>query len=347
MRQLLNLVTIALPCVPAFFRSRSQQALVELDLRQQLATFAEKGRPPRLTPTDWGFWVMLSRMWSGWKEILVIVQPDTVVRWHRKGFRLYWHAISKPGPGRPPIAAEVRALIRRLANENGWRARKVQAELEKLGICIGLSTVSRYLPKRHSDRAQRQRWNTFLRNHRHDIAAMGFLVVPTAGFRLLYAWFVIGHDRREILQFGVTEHPTSSWIRQQLREAFPHDTSPRFLIFDNASIFSDRVTEAIRNLGVEPRRTAFRSPRQNGVAERWVGSVRRELLDHVIVLNENHLRRLLREYVDYYNADRVHTELRDAPDGRAVQCRPSPKARIIGVPKVGGLHHRYEWQDAA
>ncbi|CAN0202298.1 unnamed protein product [Discosporangium mesarthrocarpum] len=346
MRQLLRLVAIALRCVPAFFRSRSKQAIVELALRQQLATFAEKGRP-RITPDDRGFWVLLSRTWSGWKEILVIVQPDTVARWHRKGFRLYWRAISKPGPGRPPISAEVRSLIRRLAGENGWRARKVHAELEKLGIIVGISTVARYLPKRDPDRNQRQRWSTFLRNHRHDIAAMDFLVVPTVGFRLLYAWFVIGHGRREILHFGVTEHPTSFWVTQQLREAFPGDTAPRFLIFDNDSIFSARVADSIENLGIEPRRTAFRSPWQNGIAERWVGSVRRELLDHVIVLNEDHLRRLLREYVDYYNADRVHTELRDSPKSRAIQCRPSSKAEVIGISKVGGLHHRYEWREAA
>ena len=220
MRQLLKLATIALRCVPALFRSQGRQAIVELALRQQLATFAEKGHRPRISPADRGFWVLLSRVWSGWKETLVIVQPDTVARWHRKGFRLYWRAISKPGPGRPPIPAEVRSLIRRFANENGWRARKVRGELEKLGIFVGLSTVSRYLPKRDPDHGQRQRWSTFLRNHRHDIAAMDFLVVPTVGFRLLYAWFVIGHGRREILHFGVTKHPTSPWVIQQLREAF-------------------------------------------------------------------------------------------------------------------------------
>ncbi|MDP6980412.1 MAG: integrase core domain-containing protein [Myxococcota bacterium] len=176
---------------------------------------------------------------------------------------------------------------------------------------------------------------------------MDFLVVPTIGFRLLYVWFVIAHGRRELLHFGVTEHPTSSWVIQQLREAFPDETAPRFLIFDNDSIFSDRVTDSIQNLGIEPRRTAFRSPWQNGGAERWVGSARRELLDHVIVLNEDHLRRLLREYVDYYNTDRVHTELRDSPRGRTAVCRPSSMAEVVGIPKVGGLHHRYEWREAA
>ncbi len=184
MWHLLKLATISLRCIPAFFRSRSKQAIVELALRQQLATFAEKGRRPRIAPADRGFWVLLSRVWSGWKGILVIVQPETVVRWHRKGFRLYWRSISKRGPGRPPIPVEIQTLIRRFANENGWRARKVRAELAKLGISVGLSTVSRYLPKRDPDHDQRQRWRTFLRNHKNGIAAMDFLVVPTARFRL-------------------------------------------------------------------------------------------------------------------------------------------------------------------
>ncbi len=347
MWSLFNFVMLVLRCIPALFRGRNEQALVELALRQQLATYAQKGRRPRIAPADRGFWVLLSRMGSGWKDALVIVQPDTVVRWHRKGFRLYWRSISKRGPGRPPISAELQALIRRFANENGWRARKVQAELRKLGISVSLATVSRYLPKRSPDRDQRQRWKTFLRNHRHGIAAMDFLVVPTVQFRLLYAWFVIGHGRREIIHFGVTAHPTSHWVVQQLREAFPDEMAPRFLIYDNDSIFSDRVSETIKNIGIEPQRTAFRSPWQNGIAERWVGSARRELLDHVIVLNEDHLRRLLREYVDYYHNDRVHTELQDSPMGRHTEDRPSPEAHVIGLPRVGGLHHRYEWREAA
>jgi len=257
---LLKFVMLLLRCIPAFFRNRNEQALVEFSLRQQLATYALKGPKPRITSADRAFWVFLSRGWSEWKEILVIVQPETVVRWHRKGFRLYWRSISKRGPGRPPIPAEVQALIRRFADENGWRARKVRAELKKLGISVGLATVSRYLPKRDPDHDQRQQWRTFLRNHSHGIAAMDFLVVPTIRFQLLYAWFVISHDRRKIVHFGVTAHPTASWVIQQLREAFPNDTSPRFLIYDNDSIFSDRVTESIKNIGIEPQRTAFRSP---------------------------------------------------------------------------------------
>ena len=347
MWSLLNFAMLLLCCVPALFRGRSEQALVELALRQQLTTYTQKGPKPRITPADRTFWILLSQLWSGWREALVIVQPDTVARWHRKGFRLYWRSISKRGPGQPPIPAEVQALIRRFANENDWRARKIQAELGKLGITVSLATVSRYLPKRNPDHDQRQRWKTFLRNHKDGIAAMDFIVVPTVRFRLLYVWFVIGHGRRKIIHFGVTAHPTSSWVMQQLREAFPNDAAPRFLIYDNDSIFSERVTEMIDHLAIEPRRTAFRSPWQNGIAERWVGSARRELLDHVIVLNEKHLQCLLREYVDYYNTDRVHTRLRDSPMGRPTKKRPARDAQVIGLPRVGGLHHRYEWQEAA
>ncbi len=188
---------------------------------------------------------------------------------------------------------------------------------------------------------------TFLRNHSDVIAAMDFFVVPTFRFRLLYVWFVIDHGRRRILHFNVTTNPTAQRVIQQLREAFPGESAPSYLIYDNDSIFSDRVRGAIEYLAMEPKRTAYRSPWQNGIAERWVGSARRELLDHVIVFNERHLRRLLRDYVAYYNAERVHTQLKDAPAGRSVETRPSPDARVAGLPRVGGLHHRYVWREAA
>ena len=340
MRALLNLATLLLRCVLAFFRSRRQQTLLELALRQQLATYAQARPKPRLTPIDRAFWVVLSRLWSRWKEVLVIVEPETVIRWHRNGFRLYWRSISKPGPGRPPISEEVQALIRRLASENSWRARKIQAELEKLGFTVSLATVSRYLPKRRPDHGQQQRWMTFLRNHKDVIRGMDFFVVPTVRFRLLYVWFMIDHGRRRIMHFNVTTNPTAQWVIQQLREASPDESAPGYLIFDNDSIFSDSVTRAIKQLPMRPRRTAYQSPWQNGTAERWVGSVRRELLDHVIVLDEEHLRRLLRDYVGYYNTERVHTRLRDSPAGRAIENRPSPDAKVIGSRRIGGLHHR-------
>ena len=265
----------------------------------------------------------------------------------RKGFRLHWRSISKRGPGRPPIPEEVKTLIRRLAEESGWRARKIHGELKKLGISVGLATVSRYLPKRVPDLGKQQRWLTILRNHKHGIAAMDFFVVPTAGFRLLYVWFMIDHGRRRIIHFGVTANPTAKWVIQQLREAHPYDSTPNYLIYDNDSIFSGDVTRAIEHLGTNPKRIALQSPWQNGIAERWVGSCKREIIDHVIVFNEDHLCHLLREYARYYNTERVHTRLQDSPEGRPVESRPSSAAKVVGLPRVGGLHHRYVWKAAA
>ena len=294
MGSLASFLTSLIRSAVALFRSRREQAIVELTLRQQLVVYAQKRPRPTLTPLDRAFWVALSRFWPRWKDTLVIVSPDTVVRWHRRGFRRYWTLVSKPGPGRPSISEEIQDLIRRMASENGWRARKIQAELSKLGISVSLATVSRYLPKTEPDRAQQQRWMTFLRNHKDVIAGMGFFVIPTVRFRPLYVWFAIDHGRRRILHFNVTANPTCRWVIQQLRETFPDEPSHRHLIYDNDSIFSAAVTMAIERFQMSPKRTAFRSPWQNGTAERWVGSVRRELLDHLIVLNEDHLRRLLR-----------------------------------------------------
>lgn len=321
--------------------------MVELALRQQLAIYSHRSPRPRLTTFDRTFWVALSRFWGHWKAALVVVQPETVVRWHREGFRLYWRWISKTSPGRPRVDLELPMLIRRMAKENCWRARRIQAELEKLGFEVSVATVARYLPPRHPRDRERQRWKTFLLNHQDAIAAMDFLVVPTARFKLLYVWFAIDHARREVLHFNVTANPTSAWVIQQLREAFPGNSNVRFLVHDNDTIFSRLIRESIAQLGIESRPTSIASPWQNGLAERWVGTVRRELLDHVIVLDERHLYRLMREYVDYYNRDRVHTRLRDAPLGREVEIRPSSDARIAGLPRVGRLHHRYEWAEVA
>jgi transposase InsO family protein len=234
-----------------------------------------------------------------------------------------------------------------METQNPWRARRIQAELEKLGIEVSLATQSRYLPKRESDREQRQRWMTFLHNHRAVISAMDLLVVPTIRFSLLFVSFVIGHGRRTVLHVNVTAHPTSAWVIQQLREAFADETAIRFLIHDNDSIFSDRVLDWIEQLGIEPKTTALRSPWQNGLAERWIGTVRRELLDHVVPIDEEHLRRLLLEYVEHYNRERVHTRLRDPPTGRPVEERPLSHAQVVGIPRLGGLHQRYACRQAA
>ena len=216
----------------------------------------------------------------------------------------------------------------------------------KLGIRVSLATVSRYVPRPMPDPTQQQRWMTFLRNHKDVIAGMDFFVVLTVRFRLLYVWFAIDHGRRRILHFNVTASPSARRVIQQLRETFPNEPTHRFPIYDNDSIFSTAVTSAKKGFEIDPKRTVFRGPWQNGTAERFVGNVRRELLDHVVVMNEDHLRRLLREYTEYYNNERVHTSIGDAPNGRAMESRPLGRAKIIGFPRVGGLHHRYVWYEA-
>jgi transposase InsO family protein len=229
-----------------------------------------------------------------------------------------------------------------------WGAPRIHGELLKLGFDISERTVARYLPPIRPGRGTIRAWGTFLQNHREVLAAMDFLTVPTATFRVLTVWFLIHHGRRKIVHFGITEHPTAPWVMQQLRESFPYDSAPSYLVFDRDSIFSQRVVSTIRAMGIEPKRTAARSPWQNGAAERWIGSCRRELLDHVVILNERHLRRLLQEYLDYYVRDRCHLGLdKDAPEMRPVQPRPIVRARVVAQRRVGGLHHRYAWREAA
>ena len=208
--------------------------------------------------------------------------------------------------------------------------------------------MSRYMPRRRAEPDEVKRWIAFLRNHKDDIAAMDLFAVPTASLRLLYGFFVIEHGRRHILHFNATYNPTSAWVIQQLREAFPYDTAPRYLVFDRDAIFSPAVVEFIRAMGTKPVRISYRSPWQNGTAERWIGNCRREMLEHVVVLSERHLIRLMRLYISYYHEDRCHLGLdKNTPNSRPVTPRPSPTAKVVALPRVGGLHHRYEWRDAA
>ena len=268
--------------------------------------------------------------------------------WHRAGFRLYWGFLSRRRPGRPRITSDLRALIRRMASENPlWGAPRIHGELLKLGFEVSERTVSRYISRLHGAENPGRSWY-FLKNHREMIAAMDFFTVPTVTFRVLYCFFVISHGRRKILHFNTTQHPTSAWIAQQVREAFPEDAVPRYLIFDRDSKYAGGATEMLKNLGSQPIRTGFRSPWQNGIAERWVGSCRRELLDHVIVLNEDHLRRLLRDYIRYYHEDRTHDSLdKDTPERRAIEPRGVTGSEVIAIPRLGGAHHRYTWSKAA
>ena len=232
----------------------------------------------------------------------------------------------------------------------GWGAPRIHGELLQLGFDISEPTVSRYLQrlKHRTDRNKAKRWLTFLQNHREVIAAFDFFTVPTLTFRVLYCFFVIEHHRRRILHFNATMHPSSEWIVQQLREAFPLPCPYRYVLFDRDRKFSGSARELLKASGIKAVRTSIRSPWQNGVAERWVGSIRRELLDHVIPLNEEHLRRLGREYIRYYHEDRTHLGLnKETPGDRPVESRPIGSSSIVGTPRLGGLHHRYAWSAAA
>ena len=335
--------------IRVFFRSRRDTALEVLALRQQVAVLKRKRPRPKLNRLDRLFWTALRHCWSRWTEVLVIVKPDTVIGWHRAGFRLYWRWRSRPRGGRPKISGEIRALIQRLAQENrDWGAPKIHGELQKLGFVVAERSVARYLRRirRRGDPARR--WLTFLQNHREVIAAFDFFTVPTVTFQLLYCFFVIEHGRRRILHFNVTRHPTAEWVVQQLREAFPEAGPYRYAIFDRDSTFNNEVVTFLKATGLEPKRTSVQAPWQNGIAERWVGSCRREILDHVIALNEPHLRRLMRDYVNYHHEDRIHDGLsKDTPNRRPIEPKPSSKATVISLARLGGLHHRYSWEKAA
>jgi len=319
---------------------RTHQGLVfeNLALRQQLAILKHRQGRPRLTDTDRLFWVVLSRIWSRWQESLHIVQPGTVVRWHQQGFRYYWRWKSRRR-GRPRIDPGIRNLIRHMCRANPlWGAPRIHGELLKLGIDVSETTVSKYMIRQHGPPSQT--WRTFLENHGKDIMALDFFTVPTATFRILFVLIILSHDRRRILHFNVTEHPTAAWTARQLLEACGMDEAPRYLLRDRDAIYGAAFGRQTAALGIKEVTTAPRSPWQNPYAERVIGSIRRECLDHMIVLGERHLKRILSSYVDYYHSARTHLSLeKDAPDGRVVQ--PIEKGRVTELKRVGGLHHLY------
>jgi hypothetical protein len=331
------------------FRSRRDLALEILALRQQVAVLKRKRPRPKLNSFDRLFWTTLRRVWSRWEEVLLIVKPETVVGWHRAAFRFYWRWRSRPRGGRPKITSEIRALIRRMAEDNaGWGAPKIHGEILKLGLEVSERTAARYLRRIRRRGDPGKRWLAFLANHREVIVALDFFTVPTVTFQLLYCFFVIDHGRRRILHCNVTRHPTAEWVVQQLRETFPEAGPYRYVILDRDSKFDADVITLLKATGLKPKRTSIQAPWQNGIAERWVGSCRREILDHVIALNEPHLRRLIRDYVSYHHEDRTHDGLsKDTPNRRPVEPRPSAKASVISSARLGGLHHRYSRCEAA
>lgn len=319
-------------------QSHRDLAFENLILRQQLAVMKRSCSRPSISRSDRQFWVLVSRVWSKWRDTLFIVKPETVIHWHKKGFRRYWTRKSRR-KGRPQLDAEIRKLIRRMSVANPLSgAPGIHGELLKLGLNVSEATVSKYMTRNR--RPPSRSWRTFLANHASDIVAIDFLTVPTATFRVLFVLVVLGHDRRKILHTNVTEHPTASWTARQVLEAIGLDNVPTYLLRDRDAIYGRAFSQRMASVGLTEVVTAPRSPWQNPYVERVIGSIRRECLDHTIIVGERHLRRVVRNYVEYYNGVRTHLSLdKDAPAHRPTH--PPEVGSIKSKPHCGGLHHEY------
>jgi transposase InsO family protein len=319
-------------------KTRAQLEAEIVLLRYQLNVLRRRvPSKPKLAVADRLLFVWLYRLFPSLLSAAVIIQPATIVRWHRMGFRLYWRWRSRPLGGRPKVPLEVRQLIREMSlTDRLWGAPRIHGELLKLGIEVAQSTVGKYMARRGGGSSQT--WKTFLHNHAAGIAAMDFLVVPTVGFKLLFVLVILKHQRRRLMSLSVTTNPTAEWIAHQITDAFPWNKAPDYLIRDRDGAYGQPVTRRLSAMGIRDHPTAPRSPWQNGYAERLIGSIRRECLDHVVVFGEAHLRRILAAYATYYNDIRTHLALgKDAPLCRSVQRSGQINARPI----LGGLHHEY------
>jgi transposase InsO family protein len=320
------------------FKSKGRLEAENAALKYQVIVLRRKVRARiRLTNGDRLFFVQLYRWFPSTLKAIIIIRPQTVVRWHRTGFRWYWRWKSRCRGGRPQIDTELRALIRQMSLENPlWGAPRIHGELLKLGFEVAQSSVAKYMVKRRGPPSQG--WRTFLRNHALEVAAMDLFVVPTIGFDLLYAFVIVRLDRRQLIWINVTANPTAEWIALQITEAFPWNEAPRYLIRDRDRIYGTVVTRRLHGMGIRDKPIAPASPWQNSFAERLIGSIRRECVDHIVVLGEAHLRRILRTYARYYNKVRTHRSLdKDAPVSRPIQ----PAGSIKSHPILGGLHHHY------
>jgi len=335
---MIGLLSFVLAVLASPFRSKIRLEAENAALRHQLIVLQRKLRGRvRLTNHDRWFLVQLYRWFPSILKVVRIIKPETLVRWHRAGFRCYWRWKSRRRGGRPQIDTELRVMIRRMSVENPlWGSPRIHGELLKLGVAVAQSSVAKYMVRRRGPPSQG--WRTFLHNHAPDIAAMDLFVVPTIGFDLLYAFIIVRLDRRVLVWINVTTNPTAEWIARQLTEAFPWDEAPHCLIRDRDQIYGAIVTRRLRAMGIRDKPTAPASPWQNGFAERLIGSIRRQCVDHFVVLGEAHLRRILKSYARYYNETRTHLALdKDAPLSRTVKRA----GRILCRPVLGGLHHQY------
>src|SRR5271169_7221067 len=302
-------------------RSRTNLQLENLALRHQINVLRRSTKKrPKLSSGDRLFWVFLSHIWRAWRSTLVMVRPETVLAWHRKGFRQFWTWKVRHGqPGRPVVPPEVRDLIRKMCRQNPtWGAPRIHGELLTLGFDIGETSVTKYMVRLHMPPSQT--WRTFLENHVSQLVSVDFFTVPTIRFQVLYVFLVLAHERRRIVHFNVTSHPTAEWTGQQLRNAFPFDQCPRYLLRDRDAIFGRDFKQQVRDMGISEVLSAPRSPWQRAYVERVIGSIRRECLDHVIVWDESSLRRVVASYLEYYHHSRTHLSLqKDSPEPRPVQ----------------------------
>ncbi len=336
----MGIVKACVLLIRAILIPRVHLSIENLALRQQLAVCGQSVKRPKLLPRDRVFWILLFRFWPNWRSALAIVQPETVVQWHLMGFKLYWRWKSRAGkPGRLPIERKIRDLIGRMSRENPtWGAPRIVSEMALLRHDVVKATVAKYMVRSRKPRSRLGR--TFLDNHVHDIAACDFFTVPTVTFRVLYVFIVLRHDRRRIVHFNVTTNPHAQWAAQQVVNAFPYDEAPRFLIRDRDGIYGNYFQYRMKGMGIEEVPITPRSPWQSPYCERVIGSIRRECLDHVIVLNERHLCRILSDSFDYYHNARCHLSLdRNSPNPRRVE--PSSEGEVVSLPQLGGLQHRY------
>jgi transposase InsO family protein len=335
---MIALLCFVLTVLVSPFKSKSRLEAENAVLRHQVVMLRRMvHRRVRLTNSDRLFFIQLYRWFPSVLKVITVIRPETLVRWHRVGFRHYWRWKSRSFGGRPQIDTELRALIRQMSIENSlWGAPRIHGEVLKLGFEVAQSSVAKYMVKRAGPPSQG--WGTFLCNHAPNIAAMDLFVVPTIGFDLLYAFIIIRLDRRDLVWINVTKSPTAEWIARQLTEAFPWSAAPRYLIRDQDRIYGSIVARRMRAMGIRDKPIAPASPWQNGFAERLIGSIRRECVDHFIVVGEAYLRRILRAYARYYNEIRTHWSLsKDAPVSRPVQRT----GNIKSYPILGGLHHHY------
>jgi putative transposase len=339
------------------FMPRTTVAAENLFLRKQLGLFVERRvKPHRATDAIRFTPARLSRLFD-WRNVLTIVKPDTLIRWHRKGLRLFWKWKSRPR-GRPRIPAELRKLIVEMASTNPtWGEERIADELLlKIGVRISPRTVRRYMPKApRRPAAPKQRWMTFVRNHAKAIIACDFFVVVTATFQLLYVFLVMEVGMRRPLHFNVTRHPTADWTLQQFRECVTADEGYRFVIHDRDGIYSKELDKSLETLGLSVMKTPYRSPQANSFCERLIGTARRECLDFIIPINEEHVRRTLKSWRAHYNLGRPHSSLGPGtPDPSSPKAELQPQRhcipkdyRVVATSILGGLHHEYQLEKIA